>query len=44
MNVSYERVDIPDHLIPQKMFDGVVKYDPMMLKFIPDSLTPKKNN
>ena len=24
------------------MFNSVVNYDPMMLKFVPDSLTPKK--
>ena len=27
MSIFYEKVDIPDHLIPPKVFNDVVKYN-----------------
>ena len=35
MNVFYRRVDNPNHLTPQKIFNEAVEHDPMMLEFIP---------
>ena len=42
MHVFYESVEIPDFLMPKKLFKDVLGHDPMLLEFIPDSFKTKR--